>query len=104
MIFEYEGYWGCKSKCDIEIHGNIVIATELDDNPGTSITNFAVQLATLVCNKFNISYKNLIWIEHYPERKRTEESFDFTTFNISEKGFSSPRWKRVTKENILSVI
>lgn len=44
----------------------MVIATELSDNPGVSVTNFAEGLATLVCRRFSIDPEKLIWIEHYP--------------------------------------
>ena len=43
--FDYVGYHGCKSKCHIRVFSPsegedvpyLVIATELDDNPGTSV-------------------------------------------------------------------
>ena len=45
---DYRGYYGCESHCTLEIYGNLVIATEADDNEGTSITNMAEHLATRV--------------------------------------------------------
>jgi hypothetical protein len=51
MRYNYEGFWGCDSCCDIEVHRRsdgkyVFIATEVPDNPGTSVTNFAEYLAT----------------------------------------------------------
>lgn len=63
--YEYKGFHGCESVCNLEIHQNLVIITEREDNEGTSITNMAEQLATAICDEFDINPHNLIWIEHY---------------------------------------
>ena len=56
--FDYEGYHKCESHCLIEIHKHekctLVIATEADDNPGTSVTNMAEHIATEVCKQYEI--------------------------------------------------
>jgi hypothetical protein len=57
--FQYRGFYGCPSVCSLEIlrlaDGRAaVIATELDDNPGTSVTNVAEHLASEVCDRFAI--------------------------------------------------
>jgi hypothetical protein len=44
----------------------VVIATELADNPGMSITNAAEYAATAVCRRLGIDPHHLVWIEHYP--------------------------------------
>ena len=51
-IYHYRGSRGCECKCGLSIvplkDGRVtVICTELPDNPGTSITNFAEDLAGL---------------------------------------------------------
>ena len=82
MIYDYKGFFGCACQCDIEVHRHtdfdVVVATEVPDNEGTSITNMAEQLATQVCKAFDIVPDRLIWIEHYPERpiSRREPFFD----------------------------
>ena len=68
MIYNYTGFHGCDSKCELQIINNLVIATEIPENEGTSVTNMAEHLATMVCQTFGIEPKHLIWIEHYPER------------------------------------
>ena len=57
--FEFVGFHGCRSFCALEIlrladERHAVIATELRDNPGTSITNAFELVATAVCRQFNI--------------------------------------------------
>ena len=46
MLYEFSGYHNCDSKCDLEIvrsvgRTTLVICTELENNPGTSVTNDA---------------------------------------------------------------
>jgi len=65
MIYKYKGYWQQESHCYLERYNNIVLATEVADNPGTSITNMADNLATQVCKDFKIHPSNVVWIEHY---------------------------------------
>ena len=102
MIYNYTGFHGSYCICDIEIIKNLVIATEMPENEGTSITNMAEHLATQVCQEFDIDPKNLIWIEHYPqrcERKESPESYDLVQFNLNANGIlSDPRWTGISKE------
>jgi hypothetical protein len=59
-----------------------VIATELQDNPGTSITNIAEHLASHVCERFAIDPDKLVWIETYgyPAPGDRERTYDRVTF------------------------
>ena len=114
--FDYRGYWNCESHCTMEIHGNLVIVTEADDNQGTSITNMAEHLATRVCHQFQIDPLKLVWIEHYRERghewmhKPITESWDFVTFQqIAEAEDGAPRlmkpiWSRITPDKVKELI
>ena len=114
--FDYKGYFGCDSHCTLEIHGNLVIVTEAEDNEGTSITNMAEHLATRVCHQYQIDPLKLIWIEHYRERghewmhKPITESWDFVTFQQiaeAEDGASrlmKPIWNRITPDKVKELI
>lgn len=99
MLYNYKGYGGCDSVCDIVIHNNIVIATELEDNKGTSITNIAEGLATQVCKEFNIDPEKLIWVEHYfSSVALKQETFDIVEFTFLENGECvKPKWRRSTE-------
>ena len=107
--FDYQGYYGCKSHCTLEIIGNLVIATEHKDNNGTSITNMAEHLATRVCYAYQIDPQKLIWIEHYPERgnewmhQPIPESWDRVSFDRAEAPdgvmrFLHPDWKHLDRD------
>jgi len=100
QILHYKGFWNCDAKCGLEIKRDkdkiIVILTELDDNPGTSVTNMVEQLATMVYHQFlkGIPIENITWIEHYPKTS-FGETFDRVTMNWNGKEFSNPKWERI---------
>ena len=88
--FEYQGFNGCECFCHLEILSledgrTVVIATELEGNPGTSITNSAEHLASMVCDRFEIHPQKLVWIEHYGypggSAGLRERTFDLVTFS-----------------------
>lgn len=37
--YEYKGFHGCLSTCNLEIHNTLVICSERGDNEGRSVTN-----------------------------------------------------------------
>lgn len=117
MRYKYEGYFKCESQCDLDIYrydeGVVVVATEIDENEGTSVTNMAEGLATVVCKDWGIDPQTLIWIEHYPDRdpsgrKREDpiwaESFDIVFFDWDGKRFRRPKWQRLTAATAASLI
>jgi hypothetical protein len=105
----------------------VVIATELSDNPGVSVTNFAEKLATLVCNMFSIDLATLVRVEHYPAdpcpvcagtgkgkyascpvcqgrgTRREAASNDLVSFKIEkvrdEWHFADPQWRPMKESN-----
>jgi hypothetical protein len=110
--YRFRGFHGCASWCKLEIlrlsdGRSAVIATELMDNPGTSITNAAEHLAYRVCVEFSIDPSRLVWIEHYgyPSafEKGNPRSFDLVTFRIPPAGhdavFADPTWRPMSDED-----
>lgn len=52
-VYRFKGLHGCESKCGLQIYGEegkpyVIIATELPDNEGTSVTNYVEGLAAQV--------------------------------------------------------
>lgn len=95
--------------CDREIHGNVVICSELSTNPGPSITNAAEIIAGLVCDRFAIPKAELIWIEHYDpsshkKRHRDNDEWDLVTFQIEGREFTAPHWKPITKAQLQEIL
>jgi len=113
--FDYVGYHGCKSKCHIRVFSPdegedapyLVIATELEDNPGTSVTNVAEHLAYAVWRYLECPSQGLTWVEHYCDRafigsKATmKETWDLVTFKKDARGrFIHPQWRPVHKSAV----
>ena len=115
MLYEFAGYYGCYSKCDLEIirgeTTTLVICSELPDNPGTSVTNAAELIATQLCHEDpTIDPEGLTWIEHYPERsagrgeKPLPESWDRVTFTRRHgRTFHSPAWRHSPAEEVQAI-
>jgi len=125
--FTFSGFHGRPAACGLEridlADGRVVvIAIELPDNPGVSVTNFAELLATMVCHRFGINPVKLVWIEHYPPdpcpicngagrqrgdrlcggcrgsgRRRERGTYDLVTFATVARGhslmFDDPKWR-----------
>lgn len=86
----------------------VVMATELPDNPGMSITNAAEYLATDVWELLGAPEREIVWIEHYPERgpaqRRIPEEFDRVTFTQTERGFAGPQWRRLSRAEVEALL
>jgi hypothetical protein len=110
MRYNCKGFRGCDSCCDIEVQRRsngkyVFVATEVPDNPGTSVTNFAEQLATAMRRQHGLKPEDVIWIEHYPEAKgRRKESFDLVRFGVEGDSFRTPVWNRVTEQAVDDLI
>jgi hypothetical protein len=116
----FKGLWRCDSRCRIRLYEGIGvysalvigIATEIEENEGTSITNWAEHLAMEIGVLHNLSPNRLIWIEHYQDRgcfikdrPQFKEHFDRVTFDINERGeFVRPRWTRFNKPTVETMI
>ncbi len=112
--FGYQGYFGRESKCWLRLfvaegRNALAIATELRDNPGTSVTNRAEELATAVLWMAAVEHRaardGLTWIEHYPGDPRSGEAasrkdrysqvvFDW---DPGRRHFTRPRWHHTSR-------
>jgi hypothetical protein len=107
--YHFKGKWDIPSICGIKVveknDQTIVIATNLyETNPGTSISRWSAQLATTVCNDFNIDPVKLVFIERNPDRKSKldfyKETFDIVEFIRVNDHFTAPVWKRIRREEV----
>ena len=93
--FVFRGLNGRRGWCRLELlrasdGRTVAIATELADNPGTSVTNASEYLASNVCSKFGVDPRSLVWIEHYGYGNRQVRTYDLVTF--SERPKERIRW------------
>ncbi|MCL1476030.1 hypothetical protein [Argonema antarcticum] len=56
--FDYPGYYECESHCRVRIYfqpeQTIVIVSETETNEGTSVTNMAEEISTLVAYQYEL--------------------------------------------------
>jgi len=113
QIYHFKGLWDLPSICGLKIvkkqNETIVIATDLfEENPGTSITEWNSKLAKEICDKYEIDSKQLVYIEHTPDKKTklsfNQESFYKVKFDVVDDKFENPQWQEITKEEVNKLI
>jgi hypothetical protein len=89
----------------------VVIVTELLDNPGVSITNWAEYLATEIRKRYLRQGEALIWIEHYVERpsrynsrETVQETFDRVLMRWNGVSYEEPEWKSFDRAGVERLI
>ena len=118
--WHYQGYHGVQSICYLRLYQPpesrpaIAIFTELEGNPGTSVTNRIEVLATLAWEFLQKPEAAPVVIEHYPNRgvhnPHTEcwqfpESFDLVEFDRRhDSSFVKPRWRRIPSPEVEKLI
>jgi hypothetical protein len=109
QVYEFPGLWDVPSVCGLKItkkpNAHVVVATELwDQNPGTSITNFCIQLATRLCGEFQLDPTKLVFIEHCPESgshlEIYEQTIDRVELHWDGEKFADPAWTRLTLKEL----
>jgi hypothetical protein len=98
--FAYLGYRRCPSSCWLRVYVSdiagdlpVVVATELTDNEGTSVTNVAEKLAWHVVHDPAVwaqapdaAREGMLWIEHYPHDGTSfGETFSLVTFAYTQE-------------------
>jgi hypothetical protein len=98
FIFDYDEPHNFRAVCGIQVfkidnsQKVMILATELKNNPGASITNAAENIATEIIRLVDIQYDNMIWIEHY-KRENEEDTFDYVKFECNSNNvLSNPEW------------
>jgi len=109
-IFHYQGFGDIPSHCRIQIFEmpeyTIVVASEME-NSGTSVTNLAENIATLVMQEYKINFDRLFWIEHYPVNlgiSTQHDTFQLVTFQQKGDGLIHPEWISKSKEEVEKLI
>jgi hypothetical protein len=113
--FDFKGLQGCDSHCSLHVERladdrTLVIFTELESNPGTSVTKAIEILASLVASKLALNPAQTVWIEHYPPRKihgKTDD-WDLVMFGtILHDGinsvFDDPFWRPLRSQDWASL-
>jgi hypothetical protein len=106
MKFAFKGLHGYPSECDVHIANNVVVVSELPDNPGTSVTNAWPLLADAIYNQMlaNQERSSIVWIEHYPQRGRLAPTWELVHMNWNGQRFQMATdkhpWQTLTEEKV----
>lgn len=78
----------------------VVVVSDLGSNTGTSVTNCADGLATLVVGDFDLDPVLVLWIEHYPDLRWVDSSAEFSRVVFDWNGCQAtyPRWSSLTRQ------
>jgi hypothetical protein len=111
--FSFSGLWDIPSACGLKIYRGeqhtVTVVSELyRENPGTTITDVPVQLATQICEKYSIDNNSLIYIEHNPETITKlsfyEEEFFRVHFKVTDNKLSNPEYDKISKSDLDSLL
>lgn len=126
--YDYEGLWQHPAVCRIRVYERsnnapVVIASELPENPGTSITNMCEFLAAEVIAKHlpavfeSTDPEPVIWIEQYPRDPHNTKLPEFTkatftnyTPHVEWLGRSKrlrigqPQWSHLEREQVEQLV
>lgn len=111
LRYDFTNWHGAPAHCWLRVFEDkdripIAIVTEMPDNEGVSVTNYAEELATEVQRKYGFS--QLRWIEHYPPRGRklhSNEEFDLVEFKQDADGvYNEPEWCPISKNDVEAMI
>ena len=111
--FAFSGLWDIPSACGLRIlrtdENYIAIVSELyKKNPGSTVTDVPVQLATQICLKFSLEPEKLIYIEHNPETATKlsfyEEEFFRVHFTFDDNKPGDPRYEKISRSDLESIL
>ena len=101
-IFNYKAPNGVLSRCGVQVYDKaVVVLTELNDNPGMSVTNAIEELAYTVCFEYGLDPAEVIWLT------RSEGSRNFDRVKMSYETsfpgdtlvlFKNPVWEYLEHE------
>ena len=111
MIFKYKDMNGNAAVCDIERHGNLIIATELAENTGGSVTNSSEYIATQFCESNGVPLEDVIVVERYDHRSYNTKNpirLSKVTYQIGSRmgkpHLMSPDWSYIMEDQLEDII
>jgi hypothetical protein len=98
-------------RCHLQVYRDgdiaVVVATELEDNPGSSITNSFEYLATGVWQKLGLTFEQTTWIEHYCSESYgfpIEELINWVKLEWRDSRLVSPEWRSASRQELEQLI
>ncbi len=130
--YHYRGIWRDGGRCRIEIYvpeageaerRPVIVASELDENDGSSVTNMAEYLAAeVIATHFPYLLdapadggQPVVWLEHYPPRHGAPAEYDRVTFaswrirvawlgGALRRALGTPEWARLDRAAVAALL
>lgn len=102
--FDYQGIGKCPSKCLISIwtgKKNLVLFTELNENKGTSVTNWSESLAKSICTKYKLVSKSTRFFENY---QNNPKEYSEIRYAVKDGEFLNPSWTYMFEEEFKALL
>ena len=108
-IFPYWGFGSRQGICRIRIYQTrlhtVVVASELRQNRGATVTSFIDGLATKVAQQYDLPTDRLVVIEHRPGLDAfLPASDEYSLVQLDYHGtlgiFSNPRWRALSRSEV----
>lgn len=120
-VFDYKvDQWSSRtSSCYVRVYEltdrmAVVVATEIAENHGPSITNSAEPLATEVVKEYDLEPERTCFVEHYDRRaggsygasvaELEEETYDFVEFSWRDRIAHSAKWRHGSRAEVEKLI
>ena len=88
-------------------HPVVVICSQTATSPGTSVTNGAEDIATVIWNTLNRPAA-FLWIQHYAPHSQgawfDEHCYKLILFARGDKRLDDPRWIKLTQEQVKHLV
>lgn len=100
LLWRYYSTWGTLSHCGLQVFAGrapLVLVTELDTNPGQSITNAAALLIGELVTALALPPDTVRFVECYttPLGDLPVPRFSAVTFTYHKGGWTNPRWQHL---------
>lgn len=112
MLFDFTDANRREAVTDIERYGNLIVATELKENPGMSVTNASEYIATQYARQHGMQLGSVVFVERYDDRSYSGGSetpnYSLVTFSPGERNgephLTAPNWKHLTESEYNALI
>ncbi|CAG0943407.1 hypothetical protein ANRL1_01328 [Anaerolineae bacterium] len=86
----------------VEFNCYVVVITELDDNPGKSVTNASEYIATELKKSAKLSDADVTWVEHYIYQGQHE--YDKVEYTWNGNKATNPKWSPLGEDAFKKLI
>jgi hypothetical protein len=105
-VYSYKPHGhGIQARCGVQVfetrQRDVLVLTELPDNPGMSVTNYSEGLVTeLLARHERLNPQRLAVIEHYPASSKDDETHDHVICDFRGRQCIRVSWRRLTRREV----